>query len=176
MKFRFIPALLACCLCVSFPIQSFAEDTDEMPVDSEILTDSEEVLIYSEIPVEWVESADNTRSSGLISSFYITCSVGKKTLYITAETSCNDTMAELGFTDIQIQRSTNKTDWTDERTVTDYVIYNNTSCKLKEYAVSVQGGYYYRVVLKHYAKENTWWFPDEEYCTNTSYEIWVPKV
>lgn len=169
MKLKFMSALLACCLSLSFPIQSCASDADEITVDSE-------VLVNSEISADSIESADNARSVGLISFFAIMCTAGKKTIYLTAETRCTDVMGELGFTDIVVQRSTDKNSWTDERTVTDYIIYNNLSYKLKDLAISVEGGYYYRVVLKHYAKENTWWFPDEEYCTNTSYEIWIPKV
>ncbi len=48
-------------------------------------------------------------------------------------------------------------------------------CKqfLDKYAVTVQGGYYYRVTLTHYAKEQTWFFPDEQSVTNTSSYVWV---
>lgn len=82
-------------------------------------------------------------------------------------------MSEIGFIDIKIQRSSDLTNWTTEKTVSDKLAEDTISYSLTKYAVSVQGGYYYRVTLTHYAKEQTWFFPDEQSVTNTSSYVWV---
>lgn len=157
MKIRVIPALLACMISLSFPFQSYAADADEVPV-------------YE------TETADNARSAGLISNYTNSCLAGTKTIYISAKTSCVDKMAEVGFKNIEIQRSSDNVNWTTERTVTDYILLSKQICNLDDYAVLVEGGYYYRIVLEHYAKEDTWWFPEEESLKSTSNSVWVSKT
>lgn len=57
--------------------------------------------------------------------------------------------------------------------MSDKIKEDATTYSLANYAVAVQGGYYYRVQLTHYAKEDTWWFPDEQSVTNTSSYVWI---
>jgi len=118
---------------------------------------------------------ENIDSTGLIINYGLSISAGTKTVYITASTYGSDTMAKIGFKDIEVQYSANGySGWTTELnlgndydTDTDYYqIYNEPH--------SVTGGYYYRVVLDHYAKETGFWFPGTESIPNTSNVVWVP--
>jgi len=62
-------------------------------------------------------------------------------------------MAEIGFTNIEVQRSTTGTSgWVTEFTPVDDTVTNATSHTKNNEARSV-GGYYYRVKLYHYAKD-----------------------
>lgn len=119
---------------------------------------------------------ENVRAAGLIMSYTLSASSGVKTLYISATTNGYDTMAKIGFTNIKIQRSANGTSgWTDEKTLSDQIATSSVYHILDCYSVSVTGGYYYRVVLDHYAKEQGWFFPSSQSVTNYSNVIWVPK-
>ena len=57
--------------------------------------------------------------------------------------------------------------------MSDKIKEDAVTYSLDKYAVTVQGGYYYRVTLTHYAKEQTWFFPDEQSVSNTSSYVWV---
>lgn len=155
MKIKGLAVVLSCICCLSMPMQVNAAETETAVVTT---TTSEEV---------------EPLAAGLISSYSLSCSKGTKTVYITATTAGNEEMSEIGFIDIKIQRSSDLTNWTTEKTVSDKLAEDTISYSLTKYAVSVQGGYYYRVTLTHYAKEQTWFFPDEQSVTNTSSYVWV---
>jgi hypothetical protein len=83
-------------------------------------------------------------------------------------------MAEIGFKNIKIQRSSNGTSgWTDEDTRYPDIITNANYHEKNNESVPVVGGYYYRVVLDHYAKETGWWFPGSQSITGYSNVVWV---
>lgn len=157
MKFKGLAVVLSCICCFSLPMQTNAAETDQAAVTA---ASSEEVMPLA---------------AGLISSYSMICAAGTKTIYITATTTGNDVMSKIGFIDITIQRSSDLTNWTTEKTLSDKIKENATTYSLDKYAVSVQGGYYYRVTLTHYAKEQTWFFPDEQSVTSTSAYLWVPN-
>ncbi len=118
---------------------------------------------------------ENVMATGLIMSFTLSASASTKKLSINATTYGTDTMAKIGFKDIKIQRSSNRTSgWTDEKTIADQIATNSIYHYLSQYSVSVAGGYYYRVVLTHYAKETGWLFPGSQSITNYSVAVWVP--
>ncbi|MDE6783995.1 MAG: hypothetical protein K2J26_01260, partial [Ruminococcus sp.] len=106
--------------------------------------------------------------------YALSCTGGSKTVYINAEVYCNDIMAKIGFKNIEIQRSSDNNNWTTEKTISDQISENVSQKILYQYSVSVKGGYYYRVVLDNYAKENTWWFPETQTVENASNSVWVP--
>ena len=125
--------------------------------------------------VTLAENLENDRAAGLIISYSLSMSTAKKVVRITAETFGNGTMAKIGFTDIRIQRSTNgSTNWTDEFVMSDQIVTNAVSHVLNNLPVSVDGGYYYRIKLTHYAKEQGWFFPSSQSITNYSNVGWVP--
>ncbi len=155
MKIKGLSVVLACVCCLAMPMQVNAAEV-EFTALAAAVTEEVEPL-----------------AAGLISSYTLGCSAGTKTVYITATTNGNEEMSEIGFTDIKIQRSSDRTNWTTEKTVSDKIAEDTTSYSLVKYAVTVQGGYYYRVQLTHYAKEDTWWFPDEQSVTNTSSYVWI---
>ena len=118
---------------------------------------------------------DGITSVGLISSFTLSITSGTKSIYINAETDATEIMAKVGFTNISIQRSANGySGWTEETPLNDDLVQNSTfNTKVNEQH-SVLGGYYYRVVLDHYAKEKGLLFPSHENITNYSNVVWVP--
>ncbi len=84
-------------------------------------------------------------------------------------------MEKIGFKDITVQRSTNgSTNWNDEVSISDKIITDALYHSLDHYSVSVTGGYYYRIMLTHYAKEKGWFFPSSQSITNYSNVVWVP--
>lgn len=117
---------------------------------------------------------EDDRAEGLISSHSLSISAASKAVKITAKTYGYDIMAEIGFKNIKIQHSTNGTSgWTDEDTRNPDTIPNASYHEKNGESVSVSGGYYYRVVLDHYAKETGWWFPSSQSITNYSNVVWV---
>jgi len=155
MKIKRLLIFLSCICCISVPMQSNAAETEIGETDKVI---AEEISPYA---------------AGLISGYSLGCSAGTKTIKITARTVGYEEMSKIGFTNIKIQRSTNLVNWTTEKTISDKIAENATTHTLDKYAVSVEGGYYYRITLTHYAKEQTWFFPDEQSVTNTSSYVWI---
>jgi hypothetical protein len=111
---------------------------------------------------------------GLITSMSLSITSTTKAVKIYAETIGKATMAEIGFKNIKIQHSSNGTSgWTDEVPCSDDTIQNAYRHSKNGEKVNVTGGYYYRVVLDHYAKETGWFFPSSESIGNTSNVVWV---
>lgn len=119
------------------------------------------------------EPVYDVQSAGLIGSFALGCSAGSKKIYIDSRTTGNKKLAKIGVRNIKVQRSSDKINWTTEKTPSNQINEDAYSHYLDSYAVTVKGGYYYRVVLEHYAKEDTWWFPDEHIIGQTSNTVWV---
>ena len=118
---------------------------------------------------------NETRAEGLIVSFYLSMATASKQVQISAFTRGSEIMAKIGFKDITIQRSSNgSTNWNNEVTISDQIITDALYHSLDHYSVSVAGGYYYRIVLTHYAKETGWFFPSSQSITNYSNVVWVP--
>ena len=117
-------------------------------------------------------SQDIDRATGLISEYSLYFVGNTGTAYITARTVGNGIMSEIGLKNIEIQRSSDCINWNTE--VTDNLTNTNSSIHdISNYGYSVTGGYYYRVVLNHYAKENTWWNPAIQSINHTSNIVWI---
>lgn len=120
-----------------------------------------------------VESSDSVDAAGLISYCALSCSGGSKTVYIVAEVYGTEQLAKIGFKNIKIQKSSDQNNWVTEKTIPDQIAEDNIQKRLSKYPVTVDGGYYYRVVLDNYAKEDTWWFPKTQTLTTTSNTVWI---
>lgn len=140
------------------------------------------ILMYS-VPTMPVKAISNqrtqqnletnqTRTAGLISSYYLSISSGIKTLYINGETEASGNMKSIGYKDISIEYSSDGVNWDREIPSFDLLKSNSSSYYLNSYAVSVKGGYYYRVSLTHYAKESGW-FSSSQSVENISNSVWV---
>lgn len=114
------------------------------------------------------------KAAGLIDLYSLSCSGDVRTLYISASTNGNEKMAEIGLKNIVIERSSDKINWTTERTLSDMTAQNKSVYNISKQKFDVEGDYYYRVSLEHYAKENTRWFPKEQSAANTSTVIFIP--
>ncbi|MDE7365293.1 MAG: hypothetical protein K2N27_10525 [Ruminococcus sp.] len=133
---------------------------------------------YSDTTTENANASENdtytAKAAGLIDLYSLGCSGDIQTLYITASTKGNEKMAEVGLKNIRIERSSDKVNWTTERTLSDMILESESVYNISKEGFSVEGDYYYRVTLEHYAKEDTLWFPQEQTVENTSFVVYVP--
>lgn len=140
------------------------------------------VLIYS-VPAMPVKAASDAytsvsdtnqvRTAGLISNCCLSVLSGRKTLYINGEIEAVGNMKSIGYKDIVVEYSNDNSHWYVENdNIEDLLISNSDSYYLNNYAVSVKGGYYYRVSLTHYAKESGW-FGSSQSVENTSNSVWI---
>lgn len=145
---KIISVLLALsCLCI-FPVQANAE---EEGIDNSA-----------------VESEEIIESLGLIFDGDVSCSTGTKQIHIKMRTYGAYTMDEIGFTDIQIQRYTTS-GWYTEKSISSVTTTNAASYALNDYTTSVLGGYSYRVVLNHYARDGSLYEKEGD----TSNSVWI---
>ena len=128
----------------------------------------------SSTAVSATETNVSPLSEGLIESCFVYCSRGTKTLYLTAYTEGSEIMGKIGFKNIAVQRSSDNKSWTTETNISDDIAEDVASHYIDNHAISVKGGYYYRVKLTHYAKEQTWFFPNSQSVDNTSSSVWIP--
>lgn len=156
MKTKILSVILSGLLFVSMPIQMCANSIEDKGANA--LSTENVVSVYTE---------------GLISRYALSCESGSKTVYINAEVYGTDIMSKIGFKNIEIQRSSDNKNWIKEKTVPNQIDENEMQKALLRYSVSVDGGYYYRVVLDNYAKENTWWFPETQTVEAISNSVWV---
>ena len=155
MNHKRLSFIIAFMCCLSVPVQTNATDT-QIPAD--VTTATEDI---------------QPRTEGLILDYSLSCTKGTKTIYITAKTTGFEEMAEIGCVNILIQRSSNLTNWVTEKTISDKITTDANYHLLNNYPVTVQGGYYYRVQLTHYAKEDALFFPDEQAVVSFSSGIWI---
>lgn len=158
MKFKKLSALLACAMLLMVPVQGNVTAVDETTAPNAASSEDAQSV---------------ARAAGLISTYTLSCSASTKTLYITGATRGTGKMAEIGFINIDVQKSTDKKSWSHATTVVNQIATNSDYKSMSNFAVPLKGGYYYRVSLTHYAKE-TGWFPDEQSVSNTSNAVWVP--
>ena len=140
------------------------------------------ILIYS-VPTMPVKAVSNThtqsvsennqvRTAGLISRTYLEISSSNKNIYINGATEAQKDMKSIGYKDINIEYSSDGINWYTEKYIDKLLKSDGSSYYLNNYAVSVNGGYYYRVSLTHYAKESGW-FGSSQSVENTSNSVWV---
>ena len=91
MNLKSLAVVVSCMCCLSVPVQANAAEKETVAVNA-VSTGEVEPL-----------------AAGLISTFLLSCTSGTKTVYITAKTTANERMSEIGFTDIKIQRSSDRT-------------------------------------------------------------------
>ena len=131
------------------------------------------------LPAAAEESGDGTGdavilSTGLITSRSVSVSNSSGQLCINGYTIAGEAMKSIGFTDIQIERSSYGTSgWTAVQYPDDVLASDASSCYFNNYKVSVVKGYYYRITCTHYAKESGFWFPESESITATSNSVYI---
>lgn len=126
-------------------------------------------------PVETTIVTENMDAAGLIMTYSLQITCSPKKVSISANTLGTETMAKIGFKNIEIQRSSNgSSGWTKELDLSDDIVTNTLVHDKVSEKHNVAGGYYYRVKLDHYAKETGWFFPSWQSITNYSNVIWIP--
>jgi hypothetical protein len=112
---------------------------------------------------------NDNRSTGLIFNYDLSIDVGTKKIHICAETRGSSTMNQIGINNIHIQRSSDNSYFYDEKTTSSDYAYSASYYKRSDYPVSVLGGFYYRVVLDHYAYNGS----TSESINHTSNSVWI---
>ena len=150
---KFLVSCLTALVTMSTPVSVFATDTN-----NNNSTDPNQVY-----------EAELTRDAGLINNHYLSVSYNSTTIYINTLTTSYSTMAEIGEIDIEVLQSANGVNgWSTYTTISNKTNHNSSSHILTNYAISITTGYYYKIKLKHYAKETGWFFPDSESISATS--------
>lgn len=111
-------------------------------------------------------------AAGLITNYSLGCSKADKAVEIIGKTSASSSMSKIGFKDIIVERSSDNINWEDEVDVGDKLTTSASTYSLANYSVSVEGGYYYRVKCKHYAKEKGL-FGRSQSVENHSNSVWI---
>ena len=151
---RILIACLTAAVCFASPVMVFAEETDPYVTGT-----------YGEN----LGNPDEPNDVNLITSYSLYCYKSSNTIYITSSTIGNKILAENGITNIQVQRSINGVSgW--ETCIPQFKLTETyaVSCYVNDYPVQVESGYYYRVVVTHYAKETGFWFPKSQSIQQTS--------
>ncbi len=129
--------------------------------------------VVAEEGVEASSGSADAKSTYLISNRYLSVSNSNGQLCIDGSTIGVTTMASIGFVNISIERSSNGySGWSHAYDVSDVLNTNALSCDFNSKKVTVASGYYYRVVLDHYAKESGL-FPRIQRESNTSNAVYI---
>ena len=138
------------------------------------------VLLYTDWRVSADSSAetsdDNSDFVDLLSSYYLSLTSSSNKMFLTGSVAANETMAEVGFIDFEVQRAYSSTgSWSSTYySIPNQLAYNKRSKSISDYPVPVLGGFYYRVCFHAYAKEDAWLFPDTETEWYESPAVYVP--
>ena len=132
------------------------------------------VKAVSKTPVEIATTSDTeqTRAAGLICRYYLSVSASNKAIKLSGTTESTLKMKSIGYKDISIEYSSDKTNWYTEKEIDDLLKSDSISYPLDRYEITVKGGYYYRVTLNHYAKESGL-FGTSQSVNNTSNSVWI---
>lgn len=122
--------------------------------------------------IQTVSTDNQVRTAGLISYYSLDISADKKAIILNGSTRASISMKSIGYKDISIEYSSDGVHWYREMPSFDLLKSDSSSYYLNDYSISVNGGYYYRVNLKHYAKESGW-FGSSQSVENTSNSVWV---
>lgn len=122
--------------------------------------------------MQTVSTGNNERTAGLISYYNLYVSADNGSIMLSGMTRASLSMKSIGYKDISIEYSSDNVHWTEEKTIDDLLKSNSSSYYLNNYSVSVNGGYYYRVSLTHYAKESGL-FGSSQSVPNTSESVWI---
>jgi len=97
---------------------------------------------------------DDAQSSGLIYHYSLGISrEGNTTLYISAETVCDMDVVKSGFKGLKVERRQNSnSSWSSYYSYGN--VYQDSWIANFEEELTVDPGYQYRVICKHYAKKN----------------------
>lgn len=156
---RVVAFCITAVICLSAPFGTIVSATE---------TNSQSMIMTQ------LNNEDQQRDAGLIKSHLLSVASNPNEVLITSYTICNDIMAEIGETNIEVQRSSNGTSgWITYTTVPQQINYDSASHYLNSYVVNVTSGYYYRVKVTHYAKEQGWFFPDSQSINVTSSVLWI---
>lgn len=157
MKKYLLSLGIAGLICIGTPIQAQASAIKVTSNTYNMIAETGDAVPYA----AWI-----------ITNYSLSCSSAKKAVKITGKTSASTTMAEVGFKDIVVQRSSDNVNWVDEVDVGTIVESSSSIGYLSDYFVLVDGGYYYRVKCKHYAKKKGL-FGGSQSVENHSNSVWV---
>lgn len=190
-------AVLTAAVCMAMPLHASAEETNavyevtDVPEITDVIditdvieitdmpeiTEVIEITDVPEMSAELIAAGDTVDplATSLLGNRSASCSAGSSQVLITASLKSSATMAEIGFVNIEIYRSSNNQDWSPFIFPSDQLATNASSHKLDNFPVQVIGGYYYYVSLTYHVKESGWLFPKTEEEITTTNSVYVPK-
>ena len=135
-------------VCLILIISSFSVEINAVNEDYEPV-----ILNFAVTAVDVDITNENTRASGLITSYGLNLSKSGKTLYLTGQTYCAPGVVKCGFKNLTVERGKSSSyDWED------YYEYGNVYVEAVGAALDtslvVASGYQYRITCKHYAKKS----------------------
>lgn len=151
---RIFVACLAATIVLSTPVSVFADEVEASKMESH----EENITI-----------PDEPNDINLIVSYGLSCYSSSNSIYVTSFTVGNKILSEIGIINIQVQRSANGVNgWATCKPQFDLTETNSSACYVNDYQIPVTSGYYYRIVVTHYTKEQGWWFPRSQSVSQTS--------
>lgn len=156
MKKYLLSLGIAGLLCIGTPIQAQASEI-KVTSSTNMVAETDSAVPYA----DWI-----------IVSYSLSCSKSEKAVKINAKTFASSSMAKIGCKDIVVERSSDNVNWTKEVNVGDKLTTSTSIYSLANYSVEVEGGYYYRVKCKHYAKEKGL-FGSSQSVENYTDGVWV---
>lgn len=157
MKKYLLSLGIAGLLCIGTPIQAQASEIKVTSNTCNAIAETSNAVPYA----AWI-----------ITNYTLGCSGESKTVKIIGKTSGSSSMAKIGFKDIVVERSSDNVNWEKEVKVGDKLATSASTYSLANYPVEVEGGYYYRVKCKHYAKE-TGLFGGSQSVENYTDGVWI---
>lgn len=124
------------------------------------------------VPMNATVSSDaEIQAAGLITNYNLDVSNSNGQLCINGNTSAATNMKSIGFTDIQIEQSSDNKTWKSYDYEIDDVLASGTYfCSFNNRKITVTKDYYYRVTCNHYAKA-TGLFGKSQSISNTSNSV-----
>ena len=128
-----------------FDASAIEEDFTPYVISFDLTDDIDENIFFTE--------ENNTRATGLISSYGLSLSKTGSTLHITGRTYGTSEVIKSGFKDLMVQRRKTIDDpWEDYYEYGN--VYRDTFAAALDTKLAVAANYQYRVTCKHYAKKN----------------------
>lgn len=160
MRFlKWFGVIAAIFFCFALPMKIHAADVPSDDPSVEVTTATTEAPLLT--------------SPNLISTFRNDLFYENGMLDMIMTTSATGFVAEIGFQDIIVQKSSDNVHWSNSMFFGDRIEYDTTG-SLFEMIVGPQQGYYYRVYVTHYAKEDAFFFPAEQRVYSYSNVVYVP--
>lgn len=175
MKKRILAALIASALALNIPafaVSATAASGDTRVSDSSASFSAE--IYEGEGDFDYTDSQMVPLISGLISgvSLGMLRQPPTRNITISAGITTWGKVSQLGFRDVQVQRSSNGSSWMVEANYGNY-IRNDGAIHTISQPHTVVGNHFYRIQATYYARDYGWFFPTTQSIVHTTSYAWI---